>query len=119
MSANSYAAIARTKSHAQVTWSGQATAAHPDYELDIVGVGARLEVTGTVDGSARPLTVRLGTAEGLVQPIGVFETGLRLFWRGVVSALVDEGPQTRWGETKSLLNLASSLAPTAAASDAA
>jgi hypothetical protein len=109
MSANSYAATARTKGHAEVTWSGQANATNPDYELDIVGLEARLEVTGVVDGSARPLLVRLGTAEGLAQPPGVFETGLRLFWRSVAGALFDGAPVPRWPATKGLLNLVNTL----------
>jgi hypothetical protein len=118
-SGNNYAAIGRTRTHAEVAWSGQAGVANPHYELDIVGVGARLEVTGTVDRSARPLTVRLATAEGLVQPIGVFETGLRLFWRDVAATLSDGTAATPWGETKALLDQAAALASTSFTIDAA
>lgn len=101
---------ARSQGGITVSWSGLHGAARGEYELDIIGLADRLEVSGELDGSARPLLVRHGSAGGLQQPHGVFETGLRCFWRGVIAELAEGSPKSQWPDFARLHALAEQLA---------
>lgn len=107
---NGHIGTAQTQGGIVVNWSGRNDTGQSDYELDIIGLSERLEVSGALDGSARPLLVRHGTAGGLQQPHGIFETGLRCFWRAVVSDLTEGRVAPRWPDLSRLHALARELA---------
>lgn len=104
-----YSGSARTETGVDVLWSGEAEAAFPSYELDIVGLGQRLDITATFDGSARPLNVRHGDAQGLLKAHGIYETGMRRFWRSVVSDLRGEGTAIALRDIAPLVDLVRQL----------
>lgn len=112
-SSNGHIGAARTGSGIAVSWSGQSDAGRPEYELDIVGLADRLEVTGELDGSARPLLVRHGDAAGLYQPHGTFETGYRRFWQAIASDFAGNLVASRWRDFARLHALVRGLAITA------
>jgi hypothetical protein len=80
-SPSGYAGGTVTKTGVKVLWTGVSGNATSFYELDIIGIGERLEVATTLDRSARPALVRFGSAQGIIQPHGTYEDPLRLFWR--------------------------------------
>lgn len=100
-----YVGSAKTLDGTDVAWSGLVDVPAPRYELDVVGLAERLEIRAECDGSARPMMVRRGHADGLDQPIGIYETGLRLFWRGVADALAEGTPATQWRDIAALRDL--------------
>jgi len=104
-----YVGSARATSGGAVLWSGTAGSALPSYELDIVGLGERLEVRADLDGSARPFVLRRAHAGGQEQPVGIYETGLRLFWRGVVDALSGGKVMPHWSDILEYRDLAARL----------
>lgn len=103
-------AMARTTSGVEIVLSGQSHAVSPTYELDTVGLDTRIEIVGQPDGTARPFAVSIGNVEGLVHPHGIYESGLRQFWREVVSG----NGARQWRDVSRLLGLARSLLPTSA-----
>lgn len=115
--AGGYVGSARTSNGVEVNWSGLAAAPISRYELDIVGLAERLEVRADLDGSARPMTLRRAHAGGLDQPVGVFETGLRLFWRRAVDALTKGEPVTDWQDFVALRETVGTFASLANVSD--
>ena len=112
-----YVGSARTSDGVQVNWSGLATAPTSRYELDIVGLAERLEIRAELDGSARPMTVRRGHAGGLDQPLGIYETGLRLFWRRAVDELTKGEPVRDWQDIVTLRKTVGTFASLANVSD--
>lgn len=116
-SAGGYVGSARTNTGVEVNWSGLAAAPTSRYELDIIGLAERLDVRADLDGSARPMTVRRAHAGGLDQPIGVYETGLRLFWRRAVDALTKGEPVAEWKDFAALRDTVGTFASLANVSD--
>jgi len=54
-------------------------------------------------------TVRHANADGLQQPHGIFETGLRCFWRAVVADIVEDKNASHWPEFARLRTLVRNL----------
>lgn len=100
---NGHAGSAKTEHDVMISWSGQGDAPVSEFELDIIGASTRLEVRGLIDGSARPLQVCLAGVDGQRQGHGIFETGQRQFWRGVVDAFNGGSPAPQWSRFASLL----------------
>ena len=90
---SAYSGTARAGKGVELVWSGQAGAIHDSLELDVMGIAQRLEILATPDDTARPATVHFANADGLTQSRGVYESGLRLFWRSVAADLAG-GPKT-------------------------
>lgn len=101
-----YVGTAKNRNGVEVAWSGLAGAASARYELDMVGLSARLEVSVDLDRSARPIMIRRADADGSFQPTGSYETGLRRFWRSVVHSLRSGTPTLQWKDVADLHALA-------------
>lgn len=82
-----YWGTARIQGGAPLWWSGQTDANVDRFEVDIAGLANRLELICSDNATARPALVTLADKTGTSQARGVYESGLRLFWRGVASAL--------------------------------
>lgn len=91
-----YAGTAQAGNGVTVHWSGQGDAQASHFELDVIGLPMRLEIEADLDDTARPARIRTGSATGLHQPRGVFESGLRLFWRSVLADLDGRPSACRW-----------------------
>lgn len=104
-----YSGSACTDNGVDVLWSGQVKAARASYELDVIGLADRLEIFGSLDGSARPLAIRQGSAQGVLQLPGIFETGLRRFWTTVVAERRGEGRAIAWRDVAPLVALVQRL----------
>lgn len=98
-----YAGTARIPSGAELLWSGQSEAPQNRFELDVLGIAQRLEVIARPDGTARPAEIQLGDAGGLEQSRGVYESGLRLFWRRLAADLAGGPKTTRLADFADLL----------------
>lgn len=76
---------------ARVLWNGQTGTNDDRFSLDVIAMAQRLEVDVAFAPAARPAGIRLADRDGTRQLRGIYETGLRLFWREVAAELTEEG----------------------------
>lgn len=84
---HSYSGSARTRVGLPVIWSGQTGTTVDSFELDVVGVSERIEILCGLGEIARAARVSVSTAAGERVASGIYQNGLRLFWRAIATDL--------------------------------
>lgn len=87
-------------SQTPVFWTGQVLADEDRFDLDVVGVAARLEIDAPVAQTTTPPLVQLANKDGIRTFPSTHESGLRLLWRHAAELArgdVKAGPPAGFG----------------------